>query len=141
MPCPSEEHLTPSRNNLQAMSSDFLYEVNERIIEWLKQDAITSDNESSEEDTSPDEVDTSPEEEEPENKSYNPFGRMAHRLKKWFMHHYHHEGLAGVVAVETPRPSVEDSGVRYEPGLLPEGPQKLLEDLTATEWLRPSAGG
>ncbi|KAF5704314.1 hypothetical protein FMUND_12594 [Fusarium mundagurra] len=85
MPRSSEEHPTLSRNNPQAMSSDFLYEVNERLIEWLKQHAITSGHESSEEDTSPDEA-------EPGNKSYSPFGRVAHRLKKWFTDHYRHEG-------------------------------------------------
>ncbi|EXL99159.1 hypothetical protein FOIG_09027 [Fusarium odoratissimum NRRL 54006] len=37
------------------MSSDFLDEVNERLIEWIKQDAINFDYESSEEDTSSDE--------------------------------------------------------------------------------------
>ncbi|PNP61065.1 hypothetical protein FNYG_14153 [Fusarium nygamai] len=66
------------------MSSEFLYEVNEHLIEWLKQDATNFDDEPSE--------DTSSDEEEPESKSHNPFGRMAHRLKKWFMNHYHHDG-------------------------------------------------
>jgi hypothetical protein len=84
MPRTSEEHPTVSRNDPQAMSSNFLYEVNERLIEWLKQDATNFDDEPSEEDTSSDE-------EEPETKSHNPFGRMAHRLKKWFTHHYHRE--------------------------------------------------
>ncbi|KAJ4267912.1 hypothetical protein NW764_014906 [Fusarium oxysporum] len=84
MPRPSEECPTPSRNNPQAMSSDFLDEVNERLIEWLKQDATNFDYESSEEDTSSDE-------EEPGNKSHRLFGRVAHRLKKWFTHYYHHE--------------------------------------------------
>ncbi|KAF5595346.1 hypothetical protein FPCIR_4506 [Fusarium pseudocircinatum] len=134
MPCPSEEHPTLSRNDPQAMSSDFLYEVNERLIEWLKQDATTFHDEPSEDDTSSDK-------EEPGAKAYRPFRRMAHRLKKWFTHHYRHEGRAGAVAVETRRPSFEDSGVGYELGLLPEGPQEPLEDRTATEWLRLSAGG
>ncbi|EXL58110.1 hypothetical protein FOCG_05058 [Fusarium oxysporum f. sp. radicis-lycopersici 26381] len=66
------------------MSSDFLDEVNERLIEWLKQDATNFDYESSEEDTSSDE-------EEPGNKSHRLFGRVAHHLKKWFTHYYHHE--------------------------------------------------
>ncbi|KAF5620324.1 uncharacterized protein FTJAE_11681 [Fusarium tjaetaba] len=85
MPRTSEEHPTLSRNDPQAMSSDFLYEVNERLIEWLKQDATNYDKEPSEY------VTFYEEEEEPEHKSYNRFGRMARRLKKWFTDHYHHE--------------------------------------------------
>ncbi|KAF5575161.1 hypothetical protein FPANT_11453 [Fusarium pseudoanthophilum] len=85
MPRPSKEFLTPSGDNPQPMSSDFLYEVNERLIEWLKQDAMNFDDETSEEETSSDEV-------EPEHKAYNRFERMAHRLKKWFASHYHHDG-------------------------------------------------
>ncbi|KAF5531382.1 hypothetical protein FNAPI_13264 [Fusarium napiforme] len=85
MPRPSNEFLTPSGNNPQPMSSDFLYEVNERLIEWLKHDATKVDDEQSEDETFY-------EEEEPEHKSYNRFGRMAHRLKKWFTDHYHHKG-------------------------------------------------
>ncbi|KAF5984574.1 hypothetical protein FBULB1_3298 [Fusarium bulbicola] len=85
MPRPSAENPTRSSNNPHAMSFEFLYEVNERLIEWLKQEATNFDGESSEEDISSDE-------EEPENKSHWTFGRMAHRLKKWFTDHYHHEG-------------------------------------------------
>ncbi|EXA46236.1 hypothetical protein FOVG_06966 [Fusarium oxysporum f. sp. pisi HDV247] len=84
MPRPSEECPIPSANNSQTISSDFLDDVNGRLIEWLKQEATNSEYESSEEDTSSDE-------EGPENKSHGFFGRMAHRLKKWFTHHYHHE--------------------------------------------------
>ncbi|KAJ4037617.1 hypothetical protein NW756_012314 [Fusarium oxysporum] len=84
MPRPSEECPIPSANNSQTISSDFLDDVNGRLIEWLKQEATNSEYESSEEDTSSDE-------ERPENKSHGFFGRMAHRLKKWFTHHYHHE--------------------------------------------------
>lgn len=66
------------------MSTEFLYEVNERLIEWLKQDATTFDHESSEDESSSDE-------EEPEKKSSRPFEGLALRLKKWFTSHGHQE--------------------------------------------------
>ncbi|SCO44178.1 uncharacterized protein FFMR_07386 [Fusarium fujikuroi] len=84
MPCPTEECPTPSGNNPEALSSELLYEVNERLIEWLKQEATTFDDESSEDETSSDG-------EEPEKKSSRPLGSLALRLKKWFTSHGHQE--------------------------------------------------
>ncbi|KAF5557506.1 hypothetical protein FMEXI_670 [Fusarium mexicanum] len=84
MPRPSEENPTRSSNNPHAMSFEFLYEVNERLIEWLKQEATKSDDESSEEDIFFDE-------EEPDIKTQWTFGRIAHRVKKWLTDHYRHE--------------------------------------------------
>ncbi|KAF5697207.1 hypothetical protein FGLOB1_12921 [Fusarium globosum] len=89
MPCPTKECPTPSGNNPQAISSEILDEVNERLIEWLKQEATTFDEESSEDESSEDE--TSSDEEEPEKKSSRPFGSLALRFKKWFTGHHHQE--------------------------------------------------
>ncbi|KAF5630715.1 hypothetical protein F25303_9850 [Fusarium sp. NRRL 25303] len=71
------------------MSSQILDEVNERLIEWLKQEATTFDDESSEDESSEDEKLS--DEEEPEKKSSRPFGSLALRLKKWFTGHHHQE--------------------------------------------------
>jgi hypothetical protein len=62
MPAPSEECTDLSENNSQAISFDFLDEVNERLIEWLMQEATNSYYELSEEGSASDE-------EEPEKKS------------------------------------------------------------------------
>ncbi|KAK2480188.1 hypothetical protein H9L39_09562 [Fusarium oxysporum f. sp. albedinis] len=141
MPRPSEECPIPSANNSQTISSDFLDDVNGRLIEWLKQEVTNSEYESSEEDTSSDE-------EGPENKSHGFFWKdgsppeevvyapLPSRGLKVSRPH----GRAGAAAVETRRLRAEGSGVACEPDLLPEGPQEPLEDRTATEWLRPSAG-
>ncbi|CCT69134.1 uncharacterized protein FFUJ_14377 [Fusarium fujikuroi IMI 58289] len=89
MPCPTKECPTPSGNNPRAMSPEILDEVNERLIEWLKQEATTFDDESSKDESSEDE--TSSDEEEPEKKSSRPFGSLALRFKKWFTGHHHQE--------------------------------------------------
>ncbi|KAF5634691.1 hypothetical protein F52700_5884 [Fusarium sp. NRRL 52700] len=96
MPRNSEENPTRPTNDPNAMSIEFLHEVNERLIEWLKQEATVEEattlqdatifhHESLEEDTFSDE-------EQPEDKPHWPIGRMALRMKKWFTDRYHHEG-------------------------------------------------